>query len=126
MISPDITNAVQQFVYTQSNGVVTEPVNGSWLQAYCEFLGVTQPVNGSWLQALCIYEGITATITRFMGNCFSRSLWYYSSIKRNLVVGTSLSAIRTTSINLGFNNVSMGEYNSKLGGIKFKLIKIIT
>ena len=126
MISPDITNAVQQFVYTQSNGVVTEPVNGSWLQAYCEFLGVTQPVNGSWLQAPLYLRRYHCSIIWIMGNCFSRSLWYYSSIKRNLVVGTSLSAIRTTSINLGFNNVSMGEYNSKLGGIKFKLIKIIT
>ena len=62
MINPDITNAIQQFVYTQSNGVVTEPVNGSWLQAYCEFLGITSPSNGSWLQALCEYEGIASPL----------------------------------------------------------------
>ena len=59
MINPDITNAVQQYVFTQSNGNVTEPVNGSWLQAYCEYLGITEPVNASWLQPLCNYFGIT-------------------------------------------------------------------
>lgn len=59
MISPDITSAVQQYVFNQSDGNVTEPVNGSWLQAYCEYLGITEPVNASWLQALCLYFGIT-------------------------------------------------------------------
>ena len=49
----------QTYVFNQTNGAVTEPVNGNWLQAYCEFLGVTQPVNSSWLQALCIHFGIT-------------------------------------------------------------------
>lgn len=55
----DISSAVQQFVFTQSGGVVTQPVNGSYIQAYCEYLGIVAPVNDSWLQALCIYEGIT-------------------------------------------------------------------
>ena len=55
----NISGAVQQFVFTQSGGVVTEPVNGSYIQAYCEHLGITESVNDSWLQALCIYEGIT-------------------------------------------------------------------
>lgn len=49
----------QTYVINQSNGAVTEPVNGNWLQAYCEYLGVTQPVNNSWLQALCNHFGIT-------------------------------------------------------------------
>ena len=49
----------QTYVYNQSNGAVTEPVNGNWLQAYCEYLGVTAPVNNSWLQALCLHFGIT-------------------------------------------------------------------
>jgi len=49
----------QTYVFNQSNGAVTESVNGNWLQAYCEFLGVTEPVNSSWLQALCIHFGIT-------------------------------------------------------------------
>ena len=59
MISPDITNVIQQYVYNQTSGAVTEPVNGSWIQAYCEYLGITEPVNASWLQALCGYFGIT-------------------------------------------------------------------
>lgn len=62
MISSDITNAVQQYVYNQSNGAVTEPSNGSWIQAYCEYLGVTEPLNSSWLQALCNHFGITSPI----------------------------------------------------------------
>ena len=57
-----ISSAVQQYVYTQSNGAVTQPVNGSYLQAYCEYLGITEPVNVSWLQALCNHFGITQPI----------------------------------------------------------------
>ena len=49
----------QTYVINQSSGAVTEPVNGNWLQAYCEYLGITEPVNSSWLQALCNYFGIT-------------------------------------------------------------------
>ena len=59
MISNDITSAVQQYVLNQSNGAVTEPVNGSYLQAYCEYLGITEPLNSSWMQALCNHFGIT-------------------------------------------------------------------
>ena len=59
MITNDITSAVQVYVQNQSGGAITEPVNGSWLQAYCEYLGVTEPVNSSWLQALCNHFGIT-------------------------------------------------------------------
>lgn len=59
MLSNDITSAVQEYVYNQTNGAVTEPVNGSWLQAYCEYLNITEPVNSSWLQALCNHFGIT-------------------------------------------------------------------
>lgn len=38
----------------EQNGI-TEPVNGSWLQAICESLGITEMVNGSWIQALAQY-----------------------------------------------------------------------
>ena len=62
MISNDITTAVQQYVLNQTNGAVTEPVNGSYIQAYCEYLGITEPVNVSWLQALCINFGITSPL----------------------------------------------------------------
>jgi len=62
MISPDITSAIQQYVLNQSGGAVTDPVNGSYLQAYCEYLGITEPVNASWLQALCNYFGITSPL----------------------------------------------------------------
>ena len=61
-ITENTTNYVQQFVETQSNGAVTEPVNGSWIVAFCLHLGVTEPVNVSWLQALCNYYGITAPL----------------------------------------------------------------
>ena len=30
----------QTYVFNQTAGAVTETVNGNWLQAYCEFLGV--------------------------------------------------------------------------------------
>lgn len=59
MITNDITSAVQAYVQTQSGGAVTEPVNGSWITAYCFHLGITEPVNSSWLQALCNHFGIT-------------------------------------------------------------------
>ena len=55
----DISSAIAQYVYNQTNGVVTDPVNESYIQAYCEFLGITQPLNLSWLQALCNHFGIT-------------------------------------------------------------------
>ena len=57
-----ISSAVAQYVYTQSNGVVTQPIGGSYLQAYCEFLGVTQPLYNSWLIALCDHFSITAPL----------------------------------------------------------------
>ena len=57
-----ISSAVAQYVYTQSNGAVTEPIGGSYLQAYCEFLGVTQPLYNSWLIALCDHYSITAPL----------------------------------------------------------------
>ena len=55
----NISSAIAQYVYTQSTGNVTEPVNGSYIQAYCEYLGITSPLNTSWLQALCNHFGIT-------------------------------------------------------------------
>jgi len=54
-----ISSAVAQYVYTQSNGAVTEPIGGSYIQAYCEYLGITEPLYNSWLIALCNHFGIT-------------------------------------------------------------------
>ena len=54
-----ISSAVAQYVYTQTQGAVTEPVNGSYIQAYCEYLGITEPLYNSWLIALCNHFGIT-------------------------------------------------------------------
>lgn len=52
-------NVIQSYVECASGGAVTEPVNGNWLQAYCEYLGITEPSNSSWLQALCENFGIS-------------------------------------------------------------------
>lgn len=49
----------KDYAYNQSGGVVTLPVNSSYIQAYAEFLGITEPVNLSWIQALCVHFGIT-------------------------------------------------------------------
>ena len=77
----------QTYVFNQSNGAVTEPVNGNWLQAYCEYLGVTQPVNSSWLQALCYHFGITQPLygswTIALANYYSitapvNGTWWYA------------------------------------------------
>ena len=54
-----ISSAVACYVYTQSNGAVTEPVNGSYIQALCEYLGATTLIGNSWLITLCDYYGIT-------------------------------------------------------------------
>ena len=47
-IPNNMTSAVQTYVECASGGAVTEPLNGSWLQAYANFLGVTSPSNMSW------------------------------------------------------------------------------
>lgn len=60
MIPNDITSAVQVYVQTQSSGEVTAPVNGSWLQAYAEWLGVTNVTNVNWVQTICEYYGVNA------------------------------------------------------------------
>ena len=52
-----ISSYVQQYVSRQSGGAVVLPVNGSWIQAYCEHLGVNNSDNNSWLQALCVHLG---------------------------------------------------------------------
>jgi hypothetical protein len=57
-----MVNVQQEYVQCASGGNVTAPVNGNWLQAYCEYLGITQPVNLSWLVALCNHFGITAPL----------------------------------------------------------------
>ena len=54
--------AKQTYAQTQSNGAVTEPVNGSWIAAYAVYLGQTTPVNNSWLQAVCAGLNITQPV----------------------------------------------------------------
>ena len=83
-----IIQSVQQtYVFNQTQGAVTEPVNGNWLQAYCEYLGITEPVNASWLQALCNHFGITeplyASWTIALANYYSitqplNGSWWYA------------------------------------------------
>jgi hypothetical protein len=77
----------QTYVFNQTAGAVTETVNGNWLQAYCEYLGVTQPVNSSWLQALCYHFGITQPLygswTIALANYYSitapvNGTWWYA------------------------------------------------
>ena len=76
MALPDnITSAIQVYVQNQSNGAITAPVNGSWIQAYCEYLGVTSPSNASWLQALCEHFGITSPVN---GSWVEALAGYYS------------------------------------------------
>ena len=52
----------QQYVYNQTSGAVTEPINGSWLAAYANYLGITEPSGGTWIQAICENKGITAPV----------------------------------------------------------------
>lgn len=54
-----ISDAVAQYVYTQSGGAVTEPIGGSYLEAYCQYLGATELIGNSWLITLCDFLGIT-------------------------------------------------------------------
>ena len=55
-------NCIQTYVQTQSLGTIIEPVNGSWIQAYAEYIGLVAPVNDSWLQAICEEFGIMAPL----------------------------------------------------------------
>ena len=89
----------QTYVFNQTSGAVTEPVNGNWLQAYCEFLGVTQPVNSSWLQALCNHFGITQPLygswTIALANYYSitapkNGTWWYALATEAFPVVTEL------------------------------------
>lgn len=48
----------QQYAENQSGGAITEPTGGSWVSAYCLYLGITEP-NGTWIQSLCEHFGIT-------------------------------------------------------------------
>ena len=57
-----IDDAQRVYAYNATNGLVTQPVNGSWLQAVALYLGITQPVNGSWLQAICIYHSVLSPV----------------------------------------------------------------
>lgn len=73
----NIVSWEKEFVFRASNGLVTEPKNGSWLGALVDFFGygddlyggsyiqticfhygITEPENVSWHQALCNYFGI--------------------------------------------------------------------
>ena len=58
----NISSAIAQYVYNQSNGAVIEPIGGSYIQAYCEYLGATTLIDNSWLITLCNHFGITAPL----------------------------------------------------------------
>lgn len=62
MIDNPPIDLIKEYAYFASGGSVTEPVNGSWIQAIAVYKGATGPVNGSWLQALCIQFGVTSPI----------------------------------------------------------------
>lgn len=53
------SNLKQDYALNQSGGVVTQPVNTSYIEAYALFLGITEPLNNSWIQAICNHFGIT-------------------------------------------------------------------
>lgn len=53
------SNLKQDYVFNQSNGDVTQPVNTSYIEAYALYLGITEPLNNSWIQAICNHFGIT-------------------------------------------------------------------
>jgi len=55
-------NLWQTWAYNASSGAVTEPSNGSFVQALAEYLGLTEPSNDSWIQAIAEYYGITAPV----------------------------------------------------------------
>jgi PKD repeat protein len=103
-----IQSVIQTYVYNQSGGVVTEPVNGNWLQAYCEYLGVTEPVNASWLQALCLHFGITQPLygswTIALANYYGitqpeNGTWWYALSQAGGVVPPSVSFIWNENTN---------------------------
>lgn len=50
-----------------NNMGITEPINGSWIQAICESLGITDPINGSWIQALA-QQGIPTPVEPLENN----------------------------------------------------------
>ncbi len=57
-----MTDLIQEYAYDLSNNTITAPVNGSWIQAAANYLGLTQAVNGSWIEAICYYYGITQSL----------------------------------------------------------------
>jgi hypothetical protein len=55
-------NLERDYVFNQTSGAVTEPINLSYIAAYAIYLGITEPVNASWLQAICESFGITEPV----------------------------------------------------------------
>ena len=87
-----MVNVQQEYVQCASGGNVTAPVNGNWLQAYCEYLGITEPVNLSWLVALCNHFGITAPLY----GSWTIALANYYGITSPAGYGTWWNAIQDT------------------------------
>jgi hypothetical protein len=87
-----MVNVQQEYVECASGGLVTETVNGNWLQAYCEFLGITEPSNSSWLQALCEHFGITQPLY----GSWTIALANYYGITQPGEYGTWWNAIQDT------------------------------
>jgi hypothetical protein len=55
-IPEDFTGSILQYIITEVNR--DEDINNNSWQTIALFIGVTEPVNGSWLQAIVeLYEG---------------------------------------------------------------------
>jgi len=90
-------NLEQDYAFNQSGGVITLPVNSSYVQAYAEFLGITEPVNLSWVQAICVHFGITEplygswliALANYYGitEPLNGSWWYALSVASGVVPG---------------------------------------
>ena len=77
-------NCIQTYVQTQSLGTIIAPVNGSWIQAYAEYIGLVTPINDSWLQAICeefgitepLYGSWTIALANYYGISQPRGTWW--------------------------------------------------
>ena len=49
----DINNVIKDYVTCVTNNGVTLPNGGSWISALCIYYNIKEPVNGSWLVAYC-------------------------------------------------------------------------
>ena len=67
---------------------VTEPVNGSWIQAIANYYDVYEPVNGSWFQGIAFSLDVLEPVN---GSWIQAIAFYYSATQ--LVNGNWIQAI---------------------------------